>query len=192
MRQQSAQYEKRGKRITYHTSHVIALVTDTIFLNSPCKSLRKANPIAVKLNLLCLHRSLPAPWFLKILIHACSGCVWTEARYSVTGVALCNTGVRRNFSRGATSTFCWCLSGCWRCNANVRSRKVLPFLHNNTTKNAHVTTIATKLRIVGSHSQVYYDNFHNRLSADIQGRVLLFTEVLPRSLTKPQITTVFS
>jgi len=30
------------------------------------------------------------------------------------------------------------------------------------------------IRFVESHSQVYYDNFHNRLSADFQSRVLLF------------------
>jgi len=27
-------------------------------------------------------------------------------------------GVRRNLSRGATSTFGLCFSGCWQCNAN--------------------------------------------------------------------------
>ena len=35
-----------------------------------------------------------------------------------------------------------------------------------------------KMPFVGSHSQVYYDNcFHHRISADIQNRALLFTEV---------------
>ena len=80
---------------------------------------------------------------------------------------------------GTTSTFCCSLSDCWRCSANVCSRNVLPFLHDNTTKNSHVTTIVTKLRFVGSYSKVYYDNFHNRLSADFQGLVLFCTEVLP-------------
>jgi len=42
------------------------------------------------------------------------------------------------------------------------------------------------MRFVGSHSQIHYDNFHNRLSADFPSRVLLFTEVLPWSLTGPQ------
>ena len=65
------------------------------------------------------------------------------------------------------------------------------FYTSTPKENAHVTTIVTKLRFVGSHSQVYYHNFHNRLSADFQSRVLLFTKVLPRSLTKPQITTLF-
>jgi len=37
-----------------------------------------------------------------------------------------------------------------------------------------LTATVTKMRFVGSHSQVYYDNFHNRLSAD---GVFLFTEV---------------
>jgi len=102
-------------------------------------------------------------------------------------------GVGRNFSRGGgnINILLVLVRLLTRCNANVRSRNVLPFLHHNTTKNTNVTTIVTKLRFVGSHSQVYYDNFHNRLSADFQGRVLLFTEVLPWSLTKPQITAVF-
>jgi len=32
--------------------------------------------------------------------------------------------------------------------------------------------------VVGSHSYTYYDNFHNRLSADFQNSVLLQTVVL--------------
>ena len=43
---------------------------------------------------------------------------------------LATTGVRRNFSRGATSTFCLSFSGCWRRNANRRSQDALPFLHH--------------------------------------------------------------
>jgi len=39
-----------------------------------------------------------------------------------------STGVRRNFSRGATSKFCLSFSGCWWCNANWRSQNALPFL----------------------------------------------------------------
>jgi len=38
------------------------------------------------------------------------------------------------FPGGATSTFCWSLSGCWWCNANVRSRNVLPILNDNTKR----------------------------------------------------------
>ena len=34
----------------------------------------------------------------------------------------------------------------------------------------HVTTIVTKMRFVGSHSQVYHDIFHNRPSADFISR----------------------
>ena len=32
-----------------------------------------------------------------------------------------------------------------------------------------------KMRFVGSHSQVYYDNFHHRLCADFHNRALFFT-----------------
>jgi len=39
--------------------------------------------------------------------------------------------VRRHFSRGATSTFCWSFSGCWRCSANGRSQIAFLFLHRN-------------------------------------------------------------
>jgi len=55
---------------------------------------------------------------------------------------------------------------------------VSTLLHHK--ENAHVTTIATKIRFVGSNSQAYYDNFHNRLSADFQRRAF-FTEVFPWS-----------
>jgi len=41
----------------------------------------------------------------------------------------------------------------------------------------HVTATVTKMRLVGRHSQVYYDNFHNTLSAGLQNRVLLFTSI---------------
>ena len=54
-----------------------------------------------------------------------------------------------------------------------------------------VTTAVTKMRLLGSHIQVHYGNFHNTLSADFQSRVLLFTNVLSWSLTKPQIITLF-
>jgi len=37
----------------------------------------------------------------------------------------------------------------------------------------------TKMAFIRSHSQVYYDNFHNRLSADFQSKVLLFTDKVP-------------
>jgi len=60
-----------------------------------------------------------------------------------------------------------------------------------TKENAHVSTIVTKVRFAGSHSQVYYHNFYNRLYADFQSKALFFTEVLPRSLMKSQITTLF-
>jgi len=40
-------------------------------------------------------------------------------------------GLRRNFSRGAISTFYLSCSCCWRCNANARSQNALPFLHYN-------------------------------------------------------------
>jgi len=53
------------------------------------------------------------------------------------------------------------------------------------------TTTVKKNALRGSHNQLYYDNFHNRSSADFQSRVILTTEVLPWSLTKPQIMTLF-
>jgi len=40
-------------------------------------------------------------------------------------------------------------------------------------------------------SQVYYDNWHKRFSADFPRRVLLFEEALLWSVTKPQIMTLF-
>ena len=38
--------------------------------------------------------------------------------------------VRRNFSRGTTSTFCLLFSGCWRCNADGRLQNAVLFLHH--------------------------------------------------------------
>jgi len=51
-----------------------------------------------------------------------------------------------------------------------------------TKKIPHVTATVAKMRFVGSHSQVYYDDFQNRLCADFQNRVLHFTIALPSSL----------
>jgi len=48
-----------------------------------------------------------------------------------------------------------------------------------------------KMQFIGNHSQVYYNNFQNRLSAHFQSKLLIFTEVLPWSLTKPQFMTLF-
>jgi len=47
------------------------------------------------------------------------------------------------------------------------------------------------MRIVGSNSQVYYDDLHNRLSADFPSRVFLFNKALPWSLTKQEVMTFF-
>jgi len=41
-----------------------------------------------------------------------------------------------------------------------------------TKKMPHVMTTVAKMCFVGSHSQVYYDNFLHRLSTDFQNRVL--------------------
>jgi len=48
-----------------------------------------------------------------------------------------------------------------------------------------------KMRFIVNHSQIYCNNYQNRLSADFQSKVLIFTEVLPWSLTKPQFMTLF-
>jgi len=47
-------------------------------------------------------------------------------------------GVRRNFSRGeTTSTFFLSCSCCGRCNVNARSQNALPFLHRNEKSRVH-------------------------------------------------------
>jgi len=48
-----------------------------------------------------------------------------------------------------------------------------------------------KMHVAGSHSQVYSENFHNRLSENFQSRIIIFTEVLPWSLTNPQMTSFY-
>jgi len=83
------------------------------------------------------------------------------------------------FQGGATSTFCW--SNCQVAD-DVRSRNALPFLHDYTPKKmSHVTTTVTQKHFVGSHSQIYCSDFHKRLSADFQSRILNFTKALPWS-----------
>jgi len=77
----------------------------------------------------------------------------------------------------------------WRCNANECSQNTLPFFlfhkENGPCYNSQ------KTNFVGSNSQAYYDNLHNRLSADFPSRALLFKEALPWYLTKLQIVTLF-
>ena len=67
-------------------------------------------------------------------------------------------GVRRKFSRGgATLTYCLSFSGCWRCDANGRSKLALAFLHHkenypwykNSPKNcASLVVIARCITII--------------------------------------------
>jgi len=57
-------------------------------------------------------------------------------------------------------------------------------------KMLHVTATVTKIRFVGSSSQIYCDYLYKMLSADFRSRVLLFKE-LPVSLTKPHSMTLF-
>jgi len=100
------------------------------------------------------------------------GVVWEGAQAWASDEIL--TGV------GATSTFFSSLSGCRRCNSNVRSRNALHFLQDYITKKElHVTTIVTKKRLVGNYNQLYYNGFYKRLSAHFQSRVRHFAEVLP-------------
>ena len=46
-----------------------------------------------------------------------------------------------------------------------------------TKKIPHVMATVAKIRFVGSHSQVYHDNLHQRLSADFQNRVLFHKSI---------------
>ena len=79
-------------------------------------------------------------------------------------------GLPQNFYQGATSTFCLSFSGCWRYNANERSQNALPILHHN--ENVPCYANRHKNTLLGSISQVYYDNLHNSQSADFPNRVL--------------------
>jgi len=76
--------------------------------------------------------------------------------------------VRKNFSKGATLTFCLPHPGCWRCNPNVRSQIALPSLHHKEIP--HVMVTVTKMHFFGS--EIYYDNLqlHNKLYADYQSK----------------------
>jgi len=69
--------------------------------------------------------------------------------------SLVHMGVRRNFSKGgATSTFCFSFSGCWRCNANARSQTLCPFY--TTKKRPHVAAAVTKKHPVVWDSEVFF------------------------------------
>jgi len=70
--------------------------------------------------------------------------------------------------------------------ANLWKNPQLAYPGKNPS-DAHVTATGTIMRFVGSNSQVYYHDWHNRLFADFPSKVLLFNEALPWSLTKPQI-----
>jgi len=65
-------------------------------------------------------------------------------------------GVRRNFSRGATSTFCLSFPGRWRWNTNLLPQNASPFLHQKESAlccgNSH------KNAFVGSSSQEKFGN----------------------------------
>ena len=87
----------------------------------------------------------------------------------------------RKFFQGGevTSTFCW--SNCQVAD-DVRSRNALAFLHDYIPKKmSHVTTTVMQTHFVGSHSQIHCSDFHKRLSAEFQSRVLHFTKALPWS-----------
>jgi len=84
-------------------------------------------------------------------------------------------GVRRSFSRGGNISIIRLLIMQWKCTF-TKGFTFSTRLHHK--EKPHVTTTVTKMRLFGRHSQVYYDNFHNTLSADFQSRIRLFTEVL--------------
>jgi len=111
-------------------------------------------------------------------------------------------GIRCNFSRGETSTFCLYFAVCWRCNTNGRLQSALPFLtmlypfwrfcwRCNTNgrlqsalhkkKSLHFTAVVTKIRFVGSNSQVYCNKLQNRLSANFKQGTFLQRSKLPWS-----------
>jgi len=55
----------------------------------------------------------------------------------------------------------------------------------------HYVTTVTKNALLWQPGQVYSDHIQNRLSANFENKILIFTEVLPWSLTNPQIMTLF-
>ena len=87
-------------------------------------------------------------------------------------------GVRRNFSRGGNVNILLILVRLLMMQCKCTFTKRLTFCTRvKHKKMPHVTATVTKMRLFGRHSQVYYDNFHNTLSAGFQNRVLLFTSV---------------
>ena len=66
------------------------------------------------------------------------------------------------FLRETTSALSLPFLGCYRWNANGCSQNTSPFLHPMLSQQSQ------KMGFVGSHSQVYYDNFLHRLSTDLK------------------------
>jgi len=98
-------------------------------------------------------------------------------------------GVRRNFSRGQRHHFAD-LSQVDDDAIQIYVRETL-YLYYTTKEMPMLQSRTQIIRFVVMHSQVHSDNFHNRLSANFSSGILIFTEVLPWSLTNPQIMTLF-
>jgi len=90
-------------------------------------------------------------------------------------------GLPHKFFQGGRATSTFCRSNCQVAD-DVRSRNALVFLHDYIPKKmSHVTTTVMQKHFVGSHSQIHCSDFHKRLSAEFQSRVLHFTKALPWS-----------
>jgi len=60
--------------------------------------------------------------------------------------------VRKNFSWGATLTFCLSFSGCWPCNENGSSQNALLYRFYTTKKDLMLRKQPQKLRFLGSNA----------------------------------------
>ena len=108
--------------------------------------------------------------------------------YSFTRYCCTSMGVRRDFCGGQRRNFAYPL----QVADDSMQMDVHKTLYSFYTieKMLHVTATVTKIRFIGSSSQIYCDYLYKMLSADFRSRVLLF-KALPVSLTKPHIMTLF-
>jgi len=60
-----------------------------------------------------------------------------------------------------------------------------------TKKSLHFSAVVTKIRFVGSNSQVYFNKLQTRLSADFKQGTFLQRSILPWSLTEQHLCLYF-
>jgi len=98
---------------------------------------------------------------------------------NIFGLNTHRMGVSRNFSRGNVNILLIPFKLLtMQCKRTFTKRPTF----STAQAKSHIMAAVTKMRFVCSNTKVYYDDLHNRLSADFPKKVL-FKEALPWSLS---------